>query len=102
MKKTILITTALIGLTLSSCKKQDDTCNCGIIQSDAIEYDAAGNMYYTLTVKSDCSGVNKVVYVDYDSWLNGHVGTSTCVTGAGNWMPTAPITNTIYPANKNT
>ena len=101
MKKTILLITALVGLTLSSCKKQDDTCNCGIVQSDAIEYDAAGDIYYTLTVKSDCSGVSKKVYVDYSAWLDTPVGSNTCITGAGDWMPLAPITETIHPTDKN-
>lgn len=100
MKKTIIIITALVGLTLSSCKKEN-TCNCGVVQNDAIEYDVAGNIYYTLTVKSDCSGVNKTVYVDYNYWLNSPVGSNTCVTGVGNWKPLEPITNTIHPTNKN-
>lgn len=100
MKKTIILITTLVGLALTSCKKED-TCNCGIVQNDAIEYDASGNIYYTLTVKSDCSGNNKKVYVDYSSWLNTPVGNNTCIDGVGNWMPLAPITNTLHPTNKN-
>ena len=86
-------------LSLVACKKES-TCNCGIVQNDAIEYDASGNIYYTLTVKSDCSGNNKKVYVDYSSWLNTPVGNNTCIDGVGNWMPQNPITEVEQVVNK--
>mgnify|MGYP001047714607 FL=1 len=96
-----LVLIGLIALlSLVGCNKES-TCNCGIVQDDAIEYDATGNTYYTLTIKSDCSGNNKKVYVDYSSWLNTPVGDNTCINGVGNWMPLAPITNTLHPTNKN-
>lgn len=96
----LVVLGVIVLLSLIGCNKEA-TCNCGIIQDDAIEFDATGNTYYTLTVKSDCSGVNKKVYVDYSYWLNSPVGTSTCVTGVGDWTPLAPITNTIHPIEKN-
>ncbi|MDC1282471.1 hypothetical protein N8Z10_00805 [bacterium] len=93
-----LLALALI-ISISSCKKES-TCNCGIVQDDAIEYDATGNTYYTLTVKSDCSGNNKKVYVDYSSWLNTPVGANTCINGVGDWMPQNPVTEVEYVVNK--
>ena len=99
MKKVILSISLMSGILLASCNKEE-TCNCGTIKDDAIEFDASGNMYYTLTVESECSGVNKKVYVDYSYWLDSPVGGYTCVTGVGDWMPTQPITNTQHPYNK--
>jgi hypothetical protein len=99
--KTILIAiTLMLGLGMVSCEKACTTSNCGIITNDEIEYDGAGNTYYSLTVQSDCSGVNKKVYVDYASWLNGHVGSSTCISWVAAWSPTAPIVSTKKVQNK--
>lgn len=93
----LLILTLIISI--SSCNKES-TCNCGIVQDDAIEYDASGNTYYTLTIKSDCSGNNKKVYVDYSSWLNTPVGANTCINGVGDWAPKNPNTEVRQIVNK--
>jgi hypothetical protein len=99
MKK-IILTLAVITLALTACEKSCSTSNCGVITDDAIEYDGAGNTYYSLTVQSECSGVNKKVYVDYASWLNGYVGSSTCISWVAAWSPTAPIVSTKKVQNK--
>ena len=97
MKK-IILTLSVIA-TLMSCQKEE-TCNCGLITDDAIEFDSQSNYYYTLTVESSCSGVEKKVYVSYSDWLDGYVGTSICITGVGDWSPKMPIVSTIHPDNK--
>lgn len=86
-------------LSLVGCNKES-TCNCGIVQNDAIEYDATGNIFYTLTVRSECSGVNKKVYVDYTSWLNTPTGSRTCIDGVGNWKPQNPVVEVKQTVNK--
>ena len=98
MKKVILAVSLLTGISLASCNKEG-TCNCGIVKDDEIENDATGDLYYTLTVESECSGVNKKVYVDYSFWLDTPVGEYTCITGVGDWKPKQPAINTSKPSN---
>lgn len=101
MRLFILAITLMLGSMMVSCEK-DCTSNCGIIQDDAIEFDNQGNSYYTLLVESECTGVNKKVYVSYSDWLTNHVGDYTCITGSGTWMVASEdIVNTIHVEDKN-
>ena len=92
MKKIIL--SALVATTIlfaTSCKK-DTPCNCGTITDDAIEFDASGNMFYTLTITNDCSGNSGKYYFDYSVWLNANVGEYFCVSNVSSWMPVGETT----------
>ena len=103
MKKLLFILSIVSLIFMStSCEEEPETCNCGIVQDDALETDANGTLHYTLTVKSECSGVNKKVYVNESDWLSNHVGDYMCITGAGTWLvaPDSPIVETIHPIDK--
>jgi hypothetical protein len=93
MRKVALV----LGLTalLFSCKKENKKCNCGEITNDNIEFDGSGNMYYTLTIKNDCSGNSGKYYFDYNVWLDANVGENFCVTNVSSWIfePTSPTTS---------
>jgi hypothetical protein len=78
-------------LLFSSCEK-DTPCNCGTITDDAIEFDSNGNMFYTLTIKNDCSNNLGKYYFTYDIWLNAPVGSYFCVTNVSSWMPIGETT----------
>lgn len=89
MKK-IILTLSIISTLLSSCKKDDPvqpsssrpntTCNCGTITDDPIS-----NGQYQLSVRNDCSGNVRTFNVNFDNWLNGHVGERTCFTNVSSW-----------------
>jgi hypothetical protein len=77
-------------LLFSSCKKEKP-CNCGVITNDDIET-SNGELYYTLTIKNDCSGNSQKFYFDYNTWLNAPVGQNFCVTNVSTWMPIGETT----------
>lgn len=86
MKKIILSALVATTILFTSCKKETP-CNCGTITNDDIEFDANGNMFYSLTITNDCSGNSGKYYFDYDVWLNSPVGDYFCVTNVSSWMP---------------
>jgi len=64
-----------------------DGCNCGEIINDEIEFGQNGAIYYTLTIKNNCSNNSKKFYFDYDTWLASPVGTEFCVENVATWIP---------------
>ena len=67
---------ALIAL-LASCKKEE-SCNCGTIVDD----NAAD---LSITIENECTGNQKVFYLDYNDWTTAYVGTNYCITNSGKW-----------------
>ncbi len=78
-------------LLLSSCKK-DKSCNCGIITDDAIEFDVNNDIFYSLTIRNECSDNLGKYYFTYNVWLNAPVGSYFCVTNVSSWMPIGETT----------
>jgi hypothetical protein len=85
----LMIMTLMMSLVFISCDK-DKNCNCGVITNDDIEI-SNGELYYTLTIKNDCSGNSQKFYFDYNTWLNAPVGQNFCVTNVSTWMPIGQI-----------
>jgi hypothetical protein len=82
MKKLILCVALMIA-TLTSCKKEDITCNpttCGVIANDGIT-----DGCYWLEIENDCSGNKKKFCFDQSVWMSAYVGTNFCVTGVQPW-----------------
>ena len=82
MKK-LIIAIALFSATLTSCKKEDITCeptSCGAIVNDGIT-----NGCYWLEIENDCSGNKKKFCFDQDIWTNNFVGDRFCVTNVTSW-----------------
>ncbi len=82
MKKTIelsmLIMIALCIIMLASCKKEDTTCNCGLIQSENVND-------YSIVIQNECTGNNKTFYLQQGDWMNAYVGTNHCISNIDNW-----------------
>jgi hypothetical protein len=85
----LLITASM--LIFSSCKK-DKPCNCGTITDDAIEFDSNGDIFYTLTIRNECSENLGKYYFSQSVWLNAPVGSYFCVTNVSSWMPIGETT----------
>jgi hypothetical protein len=85
----LMMMTLMMSLVFISCDK-DKNCNCGVITNDDIEI-SNGELYYTLTIKNDCSGNSQKFYFDYNTWLNAPVGQNFCVTNVSTWMPIGQI-----------
>jgi hypothetical protein len=85
----LMMMTLMMSLVFISCDK-DKNCNCGVITNDDIET-SNGELYYTLTIKNDCSGNSQKFYFDYNTWLNAPVGQNFCVTNVSTWMPIGQI-----------
>jgi hypothetical protein len=90
MKK--LVTVVLLTVTMFACQK-DKPCNCGVITDDAIEFDANGDIYYSLTIKNDCSDNLGKYYFSQDVWMNNYVGNNFCVTNVSSWIPVGTTTS---------
>jgi hypothetical protein len=88
MKKLIVV---MLTLVMFACQK-DKNCNCGVITDDAIEFDDNGNIFYTLTIKNDCSNNLGKYYFSQDVWMDASVGSDFCVTNVTSWMPVGPTT----------
>lgn len=92
MKK--LITVVLLTVAMFACQKEElKPCNCGVITDDAIEFDNNGNIFYTLTIKNDCSNNLGKYYFSQDVWMDAPVGSDFCVTNVSSWMPTGTTTS---------
>ena len=88
MKKTLITLIALTTM-LTSCKKDDDTkpqedCNCGLIL-DGNNGTTNGESWYTIDVRSNCSGNSKTFYLAKGDWMNAHAGNETCITNETSW-----------------
>ena len=81
MKKLILCVALMIA-TLSSCTKQNITCNstCGVIANDGIT-----DGCYWLEIKNDCSNNKKKFCFDQNVWMSAYVGSNFCVEGVQPW-----------------
>lgn len=77
MKKVIL-SIAVVALISSCKKKEDEPCNCGIVQSDNVQD-------YSVVIKNECSGNNKTFVLSSSDWMNAHVGSSYCITNSTKW-----------------
>ena len=76
MKKIIAIATILI--LINSCKKSDDTCNCGLITDDDVND-------YSVTIRNSCTSNTKKFYLTRGDWVNAFVGSNYCITNSGKW-----------------
>jgi hypothetical protein len=82
MKKIMMIVVVIVA-TLSSCKKEEITCNptsCGAIVNDGIT-----DGCYWLEIENDCSGNKKKFCFDQSVWMSAYVGTNFCVSGVQPW-----------------
>jgi hypothetical protein len=84
-KVKLMMMTLIMSLIFISCQK-DKNCNCGIITNDNIEI-SNSELFYTLTIKNDCSGNQEKFYFDYNTWLNAPVGQHFCISNVSSWMP---------------
>jgi len=98
MKK--LVTVVLLTAAMFACQKEEvKPCNCGVITDDAIEFDNNGNIFYTLTIKNDCSNNLGKYYFSQDVWMDAPVGSDFCVTNVSSWM-TVGTTTSVKVENK--
>lgn len=77
MKKVLLVLG--LGLTVFSCNKEKFcSSNCGTIVSDSV-YD------YSVVIRNNCSGNEKIFYLSEGDWMNAHPGSDYCITNTTNW-----------------
>ena len=88
------LATSLMG-GMTSCNKEDiepitstpaPSCNCGTIVDDDIVFDTNNNMYYSLTIKNDCSGNLGTYYFSREVWMTAYVGNAFCITNVSSWL----------------
>lgn len=84
MKKILIIGLFAI-FAVSSCKKEDEKCNCGTITDDGITYNNDGTSCYWLEIRNECSNNKKTWCFDYDVWFDGNVGEDFCVYNENRW-----------------
>ena len=84
MKKVIVFGLASV-LMLTSCSKEKENCNCGVITDDGITYNNDGSYCYWLEVRNNCSDRKKQFCFDYDIWFNANIGEDFCVTNEISW-----------------
>ena len=77
MKK-IILAIAVVALVSSCKKKEDEPCNCGLIQSDNVQN-------YSVVIRNECTGNNKEFTLSQGDWMNAHVGSNYCITNSGKW-----------------
>jgi hypothetical protein len=77
MKK-IILAIAVVALISSCKKKEDEPCNCGLIQSDNVQN-------YSVVIRNECTGNNKEFTLSQGDWMNAHVGSNYCITNSGKW-----------------
>lgn len=77
MKKVLLVLG--IATTMFSCNKEKFcSSNCGTIVSDSV-YD------YSVVIRNNCSGNEKVFYLSEGDWMDAHPGSDYCITNTTNW-----------------
>jgi len=80
MKKTIIVglSAIAVALAMSSCKKENQVCNCGLVLSDRVSD-------YSVVIRNDCSGNEKRFYLEPGDWMSAYVGTEYCITNVTSW-----------------
>lgn len=73
MKYVIILT-----LVLLSCKKEEKTCNCGIVESDNVQD-------YSVIIRNECSSNSKKFYLTEGDWMNAHPGNTQCISNVESW-----------------
>jgi hypothetical protein len=82
MKRIILIFSLL---TLVSCKKEVENCNCGTIANDGIEINSDGSLCHWLEIRNACTDNKKTFCFDEDIWMDANPGENFCVTNETGW-----------------
>lgn len=79
MKK-ILVILGLCIVLFSSCSKEvlNGPCNCGLVVSD-------NSSNYSVVIRNNCSGNERVFYLQPGDWMNALVGRDYCITNVSNW-----------------
>jgi hypothetical protein len=75
MKKIIGI---MLFITLLSCKKEKENCNCGLVLSDNVSD-------YSVVIRNDCSKNEKRFVLQPGDWMNAYVGSNYCITNVSGW-----------------
>ena len=84
MKKVIVLGLVSV-LMLTSCSKEKENCNCGVITNDGISYGPSNNPCYWLEIRNNCTDNKKQFCFDYDVWFDGNVGEDFCVHNVNSW-----------------
>jgi hypothetical protein len=83
----------LLSVAMLGCKKEElKDCTCGVITDDEIESDNNGNLFYSLTIKNDCTNNVEKFYFSQDVWFDAYVGSNFCVLNT-TWMPVGETTS---------
>ena len=83
----------LLSVAMLGCEKEElKDCTCGVITDDEIEYDNNGNIFYSLTIKNDCTNNVEKFYFSQDVWFDAYVGSNFCVLNT-TWMPVGETTS---------
>ena len=70
---------AIMVVTIGSCKKKEDQpCNCGLVQSDNVQD-------YSVVIQNECTGNNKTFTLSPGDWMNAHPGSKYCITNSSKW-----------------
>ncbi len=78
MKKLkVVVLLVAMGLGLFSCEKVCSS-TCGMIVSDNVAD-------YSVVIRNDCSGNDKVFYLSEGDWMNAHPGSNYCISNTSNW-----------------
>lgn len=80
----------LLSVAMLGCVKED--CTCGVIIDDEIEIDNNFNIFYSLTIKNDCTNNVEKFYFSQDVWIDAYVGSNFCVLNT-TWMPVGETTS---------
>lgn len=79
MKKVLLVLGLGLGLATFSCQKEKSCAStCGLIVSDSA-YD------YSVVIRNNCSGNDKIFYLSEGDWMNAHPGSDYCITNTTSW-----------------
>jgi hypothetical protein len=101
MKNLILGALLLLSTIFVGCTKEEITptqppvqqsCNCGTITDDDVVFDSNNNIFYTLSIRNDCSGNIGTYYFSQSVWLNSSVGERFCITNVSSWLPVGQTT----------
>lgn len=77
MKKLTVVVLLAMASVLFSCQKECSS-TCGMIVSDNV-YD------YSVVIRNDCSGNDKIFYLSEGDWMNAHPGSNYCISNTSNW-----------------
>ena len=68
----------MMCFVFTSCSKEDETCNCGLITSDDVTD-------YSVTIRNECSNNSKKFFLTEGDWMNAHPGDNYCITNVVSW-----------------